>query len=135
MAVKKKAEAKATENTEAMGNVNEDANEEATATAETAEATGATPEAPVGENEVTGETETTENATGDESGDDTGITVDPEPTPEAPVSEGKKVKIMPNCDYRFYYGTQWYTLRKGVVMTVPVEVKERLQKSGKLSAL
>ena len=135
MAVKKKAEAKATENTEVKDNVNEDAKEDTTATAGTAEATDVTPKAPVGDNEATGETEATENTTGDESGEDTGITVDPEPTPEAPVSEGKKVKILPNCDYRFYYGTQWYTLRKGVVMTVPVEVKERLQKSGKLSAL
>ena len=115
MAVRKKAEAKATENTEAMGNVNEDAKEEATATAE--------------------ETEATENTTEDESGEDTGITVDLEPTPEAPVSEGKKVKIKPNCNYRFYYGTTWYTLCEGVIMTVPVEVKERLQKAGKLSAL
>ena len=125
MAVKKKAEAKATENTEVKEQVAEETTEETTV--ETTEETTV--------EEATGETEATEEATGEESGEDTGITVDPEPTPEAPVSEGKKVKILPNCDYRFYYGTQWYTLRKGVTMTVPVEVKERLQKAGKLSAL
>lgn len=125
MAVKKKAEAKATENTEVKEQVAEETAEETTVKT--------TEETPV--EEATGETEATEEATGEESGEDTGITVDPEPTPEAPVSEGKKVKILPNCDYRFYYGTQWYTLHKGVTMTVPVEVKERLQKAGKLSAL
>ena len=122
MAVKKKAEAKATENTEVKENGAEEVEETAVETAE--ETTKAT------EN-----TEATEETPVEDGGEDTGITVDPEPTPEAPVSEGKKVKILPNCNYRFYYGTQWYTLRKGVATTVPVEVKERLQKAGKLSAL
>lgn len=126
MAVKKKAEAKATENTEVKEQVAEETAEETTV--ETTE------EAPV-EETATGNTEATEEATGEESGEDTGITVDPEPTPEAPVSEGKKVKIKPNCNYRFYYGTTWYTLCKDVIMTVPVEVKDRLQAAGKLSAL
>ena len=123
MAVKKKAEAKATENTEVMDNVTDEVEETPVDTEETP-VTGATdnPEA-------------TENTEDEESGADTGITVDPEPTPEAPVDEGKKVKIKPNCNYRFYYGTTWYTLCKDVIMTVPVEVKERLQEAGKLSAL
>ena len=112
MAVKKKANT-AIEDTEAMEQVAENATEETTVD----------------------ETESTENATEEESGEDTGITVDPEPNTEAPVNEGKRVKIKPNCNYRFYYGTTWYTLCKDVIMSVPVEVKERLQASGKLSAL
>lgn len=115
MAVKKKA-ITATENTEAMDEIVENAIEDV-------------------EEDTVEDTETTENTLEEESGEDTGITVDPEPTPETPVSEGKRVKIKPNCDYRFYYGTTWYTLKKDVIMSVPVEVKERLQGAGKLSAL
>lgn len=118
MAVKKKAD-KATENTEVMDNTVEDVIDTVEDTVE----------------DATENTEATENVEDVESGEDTGITVDPEPVPEAPVTEGKRVKIKPNCNYRFYYGTTWYTLVEGVIMTVPVEVKERLQLAGKLSAL
>ena len=124
MAVKKKANT-VIEDTEAMEQVNENTAEETTVD-ETEENTFV---------ETADETEATENATEEESGEDTGITVDPEPDTETPVSEGKRVKIKPNCNYRFYYGTTWYTLCKDVIMSVPVEVKERLQASGKLSAL
>ena len=54
---------------------------------------------------------------------------------ESAPKEEKMVKIKPNCDYRFYYGTKWYVLCKGVIMNVPQEVKERLQEAGKLSAI
>ena len=124
MAVKKKANT-ATENTEAMEQVADEAMEDATVD-ETAEDSI---------EPTVDETEATENTNANESGEDTGITVDPEPTPDAPVDEGKRVKIKPNCNYRFYYGTTWYTLCKDVIMSVPVEVKQRLQEAGKLSAL
>ena len=76
----------------------------------------------------------TEKVTDVESGD-TVVTVDTSVAEdEAPQTE-KMVKIKPNCNHRFYYGTKWYVLCEGVVMTVPLEVKERLQASGKLSAL
>lgn len=127
MAVKKKANT-ATENTEVMEQVAENEVEETTVD-ETEETTLADVE------DTVDETEATENTTEEESGENAGITVDPEPTPDAPVDEGKRVKIKPNCNYRFYYGTTWYTLCKDVIMTVPVEVKERLQMAGKLSAL
>lgn len=79
-------------------------------------------------------TDNTEKVTDGESGD-TVVTVDTSVAEdEAPQTE-KMVKIKPNCNYRFYYGTKWYVLCEGVVMTVPLEVKERLQASGKLSAL
>ena len=79
-------------------------------------------------------TDNTEKDITGESGD-TVVTVDTSvTTEEAPQSE-KMVKIKPNCNYRFFYGTKWYVLCKDVVMTVPVEVKERLQNAGKLSAL
>ena len=79
-------------------------------------------------------TDNTEKVTDGESGD-TIVTVDTSVAEdEAPQTE-KMVKIKPNCNYRFYYGTTWYVLCEGVVMTVPLEVKERLQASGKLSAL
>ena len=79
-------------------------------------------------------TDNTEKDTDGESGD-TVVTVDTSVAEdEAPQTE-KMVKIKPNCNHRFYYGTKWYVLCKGVVMTVPLEVKERLQASGKLSAL
>lgn len=79
-------------------------------------------------------TDNTEKVTGGESGD-TVVTVDTSVAEdEAPQTE-KMVKIKPNCNHRFYYGTKWYVLCEGVVMTVPLEVKERLQASGKLSAL
>ena len=79
-------------------------------------------------------TDNTEKDTDRESGD-TVVTVDTSVAEdEAPQTE-KMVKIKPNCNHRFYYGTKWYVLCEGVVMTVPLEVKERLQASGKLSAL
>ena len=79
-------------------------------------------------------TDNTEKDTYGESGD-TVVTVDTSVAEdEAPQTE-KMVKIKPNCNHRFYYGTKWYVLCEGVVMTVPLEVKERLQASGKLSAL
>ena len=79
-------------------------------------------------------TDNTEKVTDGESGD-TVVTVDTSVAEdEAPQTE-KMVKIKPNCNHRFYYGTKWYVLCEGVVMTVPLEVKERLQASGKLSAL
>ena len=79
-------------------------------------------------------TDNTEKDTDEESGD-TVVTVDTSVAEdEAPQTE-KMVKIKPNCNHRFYYGTKWYVLCEGVVMTVPLEVKERLQASGKLSAL
>ena len=79
-------------------------------------------------------TDNTEKVTDGESGD-TVVTVDTSVAEdEAPQTE-KMVKIKPNCTHRFYYGTKWYVLCEGVVMTVPLEVKERLQASGKLSAL
>ena len=79
-------------------------------------------------------TDNTEKVTDGEGGD-TVVTVDTSVAEdEAPQTE-KMVKIKPNCNYRFYYGTKWYVLCEGVVMTVPLEVKERLQASGKLSAL
>ena len=81
------------------------------------------------------ETEATKKEDEEKSGIADGITVDPDPTLENPVKDVKKVKIKPNCNYRFYYGTTWYTLCEGVIMSVPVEVKDRLQKAGKLSAL
>lgn len=85
-------------------------------------------------NEETTVTEDTDKTTGDESGETT-VTVDTSvATEEAPQSE-KMVKIKPNCNHRFFYGTKWYVLCEGVVMTVPLEVKERLQDAGKLSAL
>lgn len=66
---------------------------------------------------------------------DTVVTVDTSvATEDAPQSE-KMVKIKPNCNSRFFYGTKWYVLCKDVIMTVPVEVKERLQEAGKLSAI
>ena len=86
----------------------------------------------VGEETVT--IDNTEKITDRESGD-TIVTVDTSVAEdEAPQTE-KMVKIKPNCNHRFYYGTKWYVLCEGVVMTVPLEVKERLQASGKLSAL
>jgi len=51
------------------------------------------------------------------------------------IPKDKMVQIKPNCDHRFYYGTQWFNLQKEVVTTVPEEVKERLQKAGMLTAL
>ena len=63
------------------------------------------------------------------------ITVDTSVAEESAPKEEKMVKIKPNCDYRFYYGTKWYVLCKGVIMNVPQEVKERLQEAGKLSAI
>lgn len=79
-------------------------------------------------------TDNTEKVTDGEGGD-TVVTVDTSVAEdEAPQTE-KMVKIKPNCNHRFYYGTKWYVLCEGVVMTVPLEVKERLQASGKLSAL
>ena len=79
-------------------------------------------------------TDNTEKVTDGESGD-TVVTVDTSVAEdEAPQTE-KMGKIKPNCNHRFYYGTKWYVLCEGVVMTVPLEVKERLQASGKLSAL
>ena len=79
-------------------------------------------------------TDNTEKVTDGEVGD-TVVTVDTSVAEdEAPQTE-KMVKIKPNCNHRFYYGTKWYVLCEGVVMTVPLEVKERLQASGKLSAL
>lgn len=47
----------------------------------------------------------------------------------------KMVKIKPNCNFRFYYGTTWYELQEGVETNVPKEVKERLNNAGKLSAI
>lgn len=86
----------------------------------------------VGEETVT--IDNTEKVTNGESGD-TIVTVDTSVAEdEAPQTE-KMVKIKPNCNHRFYYGTKWYVLCEGAVMTVPLEVKERLQASGKLSAL
>lgn len=79
-------------------------------------------------------TDNTEKDTDGESGD-TVVTVDTSVTDEEVPQTEKMVKIKPNCNHRFYYGTKWYVLCEGVVMTVPLEVKERLQASGKLSAL
>ena len=87
--------------------------------------------------EVGEETVLTDNTKKDTDGEsgDTVVTVDTSVAEdEAPQTE-KMVKIKPNCNHRFYYGTKWYVLCEGVVMTVPLEVKERLQASGKLSAL
>ena len=87
--------------------------------------------------EVGEETVLTDNTEKDTDGEsrDTVVTVDTSVAEdEAPQTE-KMVKIKPNCNHRFYYGTKWYVLCEGVVMTVPLEVKERLQASGKLSAL
>ena len=79
-------------------------------------------------------TDNTEKDTDGESGD-TVVTVDTSVAEEKAPQTEKMVKIKPNCNHRFYYGTNWYVLCEGVVMTVPLEVKERLQASGKLSAL
>ena len=85
-------------------------------------------------NEETTVTEDTDKTTGDESGETT-VTVDTSVATEEAPQSGKMVKIKPNCNHRFFYGTKWYVLCEGVVMTVPLEVKERLQDAGKLSAL
>ena len=45
------------------------------------------------------------------------------------------VRIRPNQDLRTYIGDQWYTLKKGVVTTVPQNVKEILAKAGMLDPL
>lgn len=79
-------------------------------------------------------TDNTEKVTDGESGD-TVVTVDTSVAEDEATQTEKMVKIKPNCNHRFYYGTKWYVLCEGVVMTVPLEVKERLQASGKLSAL
>lgn len=79
------------------------------------------------------ESENTETVDVDESGD-TELTVDT----SAAVQEPDKVvmvKIKPNCNFRFYFGNTWYVLCKEVVMTVPEEVKAKLQEAGKLMAL
>lgn len=79
-------------------------------------------------------TDNTEKDTDGESGD-TIVMVDTSVAYEGVPKAEKMVKIKPNCNHRFYYGTKWYVLCEGVVMTVPLEVKERLQASDKLSAL
>ena len=45
------------------------------------------------------------------------------------------VRIRPNQDLRTYIGDQWYTLKKGVVTTVPQNVKEILARAGMLDPL
>lgn len=103
---------------------------------ETAE--DATAEAPVAETPVddtTDETVATETTGTEESGEEPTVTVDATAEAQTPEKVEKMVKIKPNCNHRFYYGTQWYTLHKDVIATVPVEVKNRLQNAGKLSAL
>lgn len=79
-------------------------------------------------------TDNTEKVTDGDSGD-TVVTVDTSVAEDEASQTEKMVKIKPNCNHRFYYGTKWYVLCEGAVMTVPLEVKERLQASGKLSAL
>ena len=87
--------------------------------------------------EVGEETFLTDNSKTDthDKGGDTVVMVDTSVVADSTPKAEKMVKIKPNCNYRFYYGTTWYVLCKDTVMTVPLEVKERLQKSGKLSAL
>lgn len=140
MAVKKKnTTAEATEE-KVETTVTPEAGEPENGEPETPEVTeGATAEAPVTETPVAGETteETvdTETADTEESGAEPTVTVDATAETQTPEKVEKMVKIKPNCNHRFYYGTQWYTLHKDVVTTVPVEVKDRLQNAGKLSAL
>lgn len=79
------------------------------------------------------ESENTETVEVEESGE-TELTVDTSAAAQEP-EKTVMVKIKPNCNYRFYYGNTWYVLCKEVVMTVPEEVKAKLQEAGKLMAL
>lgn len=79
------------------------------------------------------ESENTETVNVEESGE-TELTVDTSAAAQEP-EKTVMVKIKPNCNYRFYYGNTWYVLCKEVVMTVPEEVKTKLQEAGKLMAL
>lgn len=45
------------------------------------------------------------------------------------------VRIKPKTSIRTYIGDQWYNLTAGKVVNVPKNVKEILQKAGKLDAI
>lgn len=79
------------------------------------------------------ESESTETVNIEEGGE-TELTVDTSAAAQEP-EKTVMVKIKPNCNYRFYYGNTWYVLCKEVIMTVPEEVKAKLQEAGKLMAI